>query len=157
MIEKITQSHPAYHRKKNVQEPGPSWAVNVKTYAELYRQALADSDPAFREAYDVFMASIVSGVEQQRLNMPEATFQLFEMTLEHVKDLSPMVVIALSPPYCPPIHNDDFDSLPASVQNLTDHLIRFAADRWQEEYRIGNYIMGLTDLSYAVLQTGICD
>ena len=65
-----------------------------------------------------------------------------------------MVVIALCPPYYPPIHNDDFQSLPASVRNLTAHLIRFAEDRWQEEYKITNYMKGITDLSYAALQNG---
>jgi arginine utilization protein RocB len=154
VIEKIQQSHAAYSRKKNIQEPGPLWNVNVKTFAELYRQALEDSGTAFQEAYDPFMASIAAGIEQQRLNMPEATFQLIEMTLDYVKDLSPMVVMALCPPYYPPIHNDDFQGLPASVQNLTDHLIRFADNRWQETYRRANYIMGLTDLSYAALQNG---
>ena len=154
VIEKIQQSHAAYSRKKNIQEPGPLWTVNVKTFAELYRQALDDSGAAFQEAYDPFMASIAAGIEQQRLNMPEATFQLIEMTLDYVKDLSPMVVMALCPPYYPPIHNDDFQGLPASVQNLTDHLIRFADNRWQETYRRANYIMGLTDLSYAALQNG---
>jgi arginine utilization protein RocB len=154
VIEKIQQSHAAYSRKKNIQEPGPLWMVNVKTFSELYRQALEDSGAAFQEAYDPFMASIAAGIEQQRLNMPEATFQLIEMTLEYVKDLSPMVVMALCPPYYPPIHNDDFQGLPASVQNLTDHLIRFADNRWQETYRRANYIMGLTDLSYAALQNG---
>lgn len=152
VIEKIQQSHATYRRKKNEQEPGPSWAVNVKTFAELYQQALDDSGPAFQEAYDTFLASIVSGIDQQRLNMPEATFQIIEMTLVYVKDLSPMVVIALCPPYYPPIHDDDFQSLPASVQNLTDHLIRFAQSRWQEVYKITNYMMGITDLSYVVLQ-----
>jgi arginine utilization protein RocB len=63
-----------------------------------------------------------------------------------------MVVIALSPPYYPAIHNDDFPMLPESVGNLTDHLVRFAASRWQESYSITNYMMGLTDCSYAALQ-----
>ena len=154
VIEKIQQSHAAYNRKKNISAAAPSWTTNIKTFSELYQQALEDSGPAFREAYDPFLTSIVTGIEQQRLNMPEATFQLIEMTLDHVEDLSPMVVIALCPPYYPPIHNDDFQRLPASVQDLTDHLIRFAADRWQEEYQITNYMKGITDLSYAALQNG---
>jgi arginine utilization protein RocB len=76
------------------------------------------------------------------------------MTLSHVSDLSPAVVIALSPPYYPSIHNDEFQSLPAGVDNLTDHLIGIAEGRWQEAYKKKNYIMGLTDLSYAALQNG---
>jgi arginine utilization protein RocB len=154
VIEKIQQSHAAYSRKKNEQAPAPCWTVNVRTFAELYQQAVNDAGRTFQTAYDTFLASIVSEIEQQRLNMPEATFQIIEMTLEYVKDLAPMVVLALCPPYYPPIHNDDFADLPASVQNLTDHLIRFARSRWQEVYKITNYMMGITDLSYAGLPRG---
>ena len=42
----------------------------------------------------------------------------------------------------------------ASVANLTAHLIRFAAARWQEVYYVTNYMKGITDLSYAALQNG---
>jgi arginine utilization protein RocB len=153
-IERIRQSHAAYSRKKDEYEPAPSYTVNVRTFTELYQQALNDAGRTFQEAYDAFLPSIVSDIGQQRLTMPEATFQIIEMTLGHVRDLSPMVVIALCPPYYPPIHNDDFNGLPASVQGLTEHLIRFAADRWQEVYKITNYMMGITDLSYAALQNG---
>ena len=76
------------------------------------------------------------------------------MTLSHVSDLSPTVVIALSPPYYPSIHNDEFQDLPDRVDSLTDYLIGIAENRWQEAYRKKNYIMGLTDLSYAALQNG---
>jgi arginine utilization protein RocB len=128
--------------------------VNIRTFAELYQQALTDSNRAFQNAYDAFLASIVSAIEQQHLNMPEATFQIIEMTLKHVKDLSPMVVIALCPPYYPPIHNDALTDRFVSIQNLLDRLIRFADSRWQEVYKITNYMMGITDLSYAALQNG---
>jgi arginine utilization protein RocB len=154
VIERIHQSRAAYSRKKNEQAPAGSWGVNVRTFAELHQQALGDSNRAFQTAYDEFLASIVSGIEQQRLTMPEATFQIIEMTLGHIKDLAPMVVIALCPPYYPPIHNDDFADRSALIQSLTDHLIRFAADRWQEAYKITNYMMGITDLSYTALQNG---
>ena len=152
VIEKIRLSHAAYSRKKDDHEPAPAWSVKVRTFAELYQQALDDSGGTFQAAYNTFLASIVSDIEQQRLNMPEATFQIIEKTLEHVRDLSPMVVIALCPPYYPPIHNDDFIGRHASVKKLTDHLIRFADDNWQEVYKITNYMMGITDLSYAALQ-----
>ena len=128
--------------------------LSVRTFAELYQQALNDSGRTFRAAYDGFLASIVSAIEQRHLNMPEATFQIIELTLEHVKDLSPIVVIALCPPYYPPIHNDGFTDRSASIQSLIDHLIRFADSRWQEAYKITNYMMGITDLSYAALQNG---
>ncbi|UCD81304.1 MAG: hypothetical protein JSW26_07730, partial [Desulfobacterales bacterium] len=58
------------------------------------------------------------------------------------------------PPYYPPIHSEDFPGLSPTVRSLTDHLIGFADNRWQEVYKITNYMMGITDLSYAALQNG---
>ena len=154
VIDKIQHSFAAHSRKKNKPEPAPSWTVNVKTFSELYQQALHDSGRVFEQAYAERLQTMVSDINGQRLNMPEATFRIIETTLQYVKDLSPMVVIALCPPYYPAIHNDDFQGLPTSVRNLTSHLIRFAEDRWQEEYKITNYMKGITDLSYAALQNG---
>ena len=152
VIEKIKKSHAAYCRKKGVQEPLYPWKVNVKTFEGLYRQACEDSGERFEKAYSEKLDSIAEEVRGQQLGSPEATFRIIETTLSFVNDLSPVVVIALSPPYYPAIHNDDFPMLPESVANVTDHLIRFAADRWQESYSITNYMMGLTDCSYAALQ-----
>ena len=152
VIDRIKESHAAYCRKKNDREPLFPWKVNVKTFEELYRQALEDSGEDFKKAYSKQLESIAAEISLQRLNSPEATFRIIETTLGYVDDLSPMVVIALSPPYYPAIHNDEFPMLPESVRNLTDHLVRFAANRWQESYSITNYMMGLTDCSYAALQ-----
>ena len=154
VIEKIRLSHTAYNRKLVRQEPDPSWQVHVKTFSELYQQALNDSGQVFTEAYAGGLESIISDIRRQGLNSPEATLKIVEMTLGHVSDLSPTVIIALSPPYYPSIHNDEFESLPDGVDNLTDYLIGIAENRWQEAYQKKNYIMGLTDLSYAALQKG---
>ena len=152
VIDRIEKSHTAYCRKKDVRESFSPWKVNVKTFEELYRQALEDSGEDFTKAYSEQLGSITEDINRQRLNSPDATFRIIETTLSYVNDLAPMVVIALSPPYYPAIHNHDFATLPESIENLTDHLARFAADRWQESYSITNYMMGLTDCSYAALQ-----
>ncbi len=154
VLDKIQQSHAAYSRKMVNQDPHPRWNVPVKTFSELYRQALNDSGPEFESSYTEGLESIIPAIRQQRLNSPEATFKIIEMTLSFVSDLSPMVVIALSPPYYPSIHNDEFQTLPDAVDNLSGFLIGVAETRWQEIYMKKNYIMGITDLSYAALQHG---
>jgi len=152
VIDKIEKSHAAYCRKQGTRESIAPWKVNVKTFDELYRQALNDSGEAFEKSYAQKLASIAGEVMQQKLNSPEATFRIIELTLGYIADPAPVVVIALSPPYYPAIHNDEFPGLPESIRNLTGHLIRFAESRWQESYSITNYMMGLTDCSYAALQ-----
>ncbi|MEX1351913.1 MAG: M20/M25/M40 family metallo-hydrolase [Desulfobacterales bacterium] len=152
VMDKIRQSHTAYNRKLGRQDPDPTWRVQVRTFSELYQQALNDSGRVFKDAYAEGLESISADIRQQRLNSTEATLKIVEMTLNHVSDLSPTVVIALSPPYYPSIHNDEFQGLPERVDNLTDYLIEIAENRWQETYRKKNYMMGITDLSYAALQ-----
>jgi arginine utilization protein RocB len=152
VMDKIRQSHTAYNRKLGRQDPDPTWRVQVRTFSELYQQALNDSGRVFKDAYAEGLESISADIRQQRLNSTEATLKIVEMTLNHVSDLSPTVVIALSPPYYPSIHNDEFQGLPERVDNLTDYLIEIAENRWQETYRKINYMMGITDLSYAALQ-----
>ena len=152
VIDKIHQSHAAYNRKLGRQEPEPAWRVNVSTFSELYRQALNDAGSRFKKDYDNGLEAVISNIRQQRLNSPEATLRIVEMTLSHVADLSPTVVIALSPPYYPPIHNDEFQHLPDGVERLSDYLVGMAKTRWQETYQKKNYMMGITDLSYAALQ-----
>jgi arginine utilization protein RocB len=152
VLDKIRQSHAAYNRKLGRPEPDPAWQVHVKIFSELYRQALNDSGQAFTEAYAGGLESIIADIRRQHLNSPEATLKIVEMTLSHVSDLSPTVVIALSPPYYPSVHNDEFQDLPDRVDSLTDYLIGIAKNRWQEAYHKKNYLMGLTDLSYAALQ-----
>jgi arginine utilization protein RocB len=152
VIDKIRQSHTAYNRKLGQQEPEPTWQVNVKTFSELYQQALNDTGPRFKKDFDDGLKTILADIRQQRLNSPEATLKIVEMTLNHVSDLSPTVIIALSPPFYPSIHNDEFQRLPGGVDRLTDHLIGVAQNRWQEAYQKKNYMMGITDLSYAALQ-----
>jgi arginine utilization protein RocB len=152
VIDKIEASYAAFCRKKDTREPLAAWQVNVKTFDELYRQALNDSGEAFEKSYAAKLDSIADRVMQQKLNSPEATFRIIEMTLGYVADPAPVVVIALSPPYYPAIHNDEFPGLPESIQNLPGHLIRFAESRFQESYSVSNYMMGLTDCSYAALQ-----
>ena len=152
VIDKIRQSHTDYTRKLGRQEPDPAWRINVKTFSELYQQALNDAGTRFKKDYDNGLEAIISNIRQQRLNSPEATLKIVEMTLNHAADLSPTVVIALSPPFYPSIHNDEFQHLPDDVDRLSDHLIEIAENRWQEAYQKKNYMMGITDLSYAALQ-----
>ncbi len=152
VIDKIRQSHTAYSHKLGRQEAEPTWWVNVKTFSEIHHQALNDAGSRFKKDYDDGLETILSDIRKQRLNSPEATLRIVEMTLNHVADLSPTVVIALSPPFYPSIHNDEFQHLPRDVDRLSDRLIEIAENRWQETYEKKNYMMGITDLSYAALQ-----
>ena len=154
VAETIRVRHGEFLRKKTVQQLSPSWEIKVKTFSELYQEALRDSGTGFQQAYARTLDQIVAEIQDDRIRMPEATFRLIDKTMEFVSDLSPAVVIALSPPYYPPLTNADFAGLPEAVRSLSNHLRRLADSAWDETYRKANYMMGITDMSYAALQDG---
>ncbi len=154
VAETIQARHRRFFRKRSGDRPSPSWEIRVKTFAELYQEALQDCGQRFLEAYTRSLDEIVAEIRQDRLGMPEATFRVIDKTIEFVSDLSPAVVIALSPPYYPPVTNADFASLPQAVQSLSNHLRRQADRTWDETYKRARYMMGITDMSYAALQDG---
>jgi arginine utilization protein RocB len=152
VAETIRARHGQFLRKKAGQQSSPGWEIKVKTFSELYEEALRDSGSGFQQAYARKLGQIVAEIREDRIRMPEATFRLIDKTMQFVSDLSPAVVIALSPPYYPPLTNADFEGLPEAVRSLSSHLRALADRTWDETYRTVNYMMGITDMSYAALQ-----
>jgi arginine utilization protein RocB len=152
VIAKIQKSYEVYSQRSNQRDSIQPWKVNVKTFSELYQAALVNSGEMFLDDYIKTIETTKSDIRHQRLDAPEGTFLIIEKTLNYISDLSPMVIIALSPPYYPPVNNANFENLPESVVSLTDHLIQFSEDRWGEVYKKKNFMMGITDMSYTALQ-----
>jgi arginine utilization protein RocB len=80
----------------------------------------------------------------------EAANIIIEKTLEYVKDLSPCVILALTPPYYPSTNNMMLKDKSNKVNELIDVIKKYAKDNFEEEYEVKNYFTGISDLSYAM-------
>jgi arginine utilization protein RocB len=124
------------------------WKVNVKLYAEVYAEALRDGGEAFRSALAEKTAALTAAMASGEINQTEASRSLVELTLEHAADRSPVIVVALAPPYYPVVS----DSMLAN-SSYADEIC--AAVVAESEARFGDKpvrhcLAGMSDFSYSI-------
>lgn len=126
------------------------WNPIVKFYSELYDEAMKDSGADFEKAYDILMLEIRDKFNSNKITTIEAANTIIEKTLEFVKDKSPCVILALTPPYYPSTNNNMLEEKSARIYELIEDLKTYAKDNFDEEYTVQNYFTGICDLSYAM-------
>jgi arginine utilization protein RocB len=128
------------------------WKANVKLYSELSAEAERDSGDEFKRALGEAMPDIKARVASGEINLVEASHAVIELTLRYVRDTSPSVVIALTPPYYPVVGNSMLGAGARGVNEVCDEVIAYAKDKYDEEY-VKSYIVGMSDLSYFTRNT----
>lgn len=127
------------------------WKSNVLYFSDAYNQATIDSGEEFTQAYKDAVENIKKDITEGKTNIPDSTLDLIALTVDFIKDKSPKVVIAFSPPYYPHIANLDFKNLPDGAKHLGLHLGKFAKEELGQCYVKKHYFMGISDLSYFAL------
>lgn len=150
VIERANDSYSQHMDDRAARLP---WQANVKTYAQVYQEALADAGDALTRSLDEYLEEARQGIEAGTLGMAEAAFGLIERTVAHLKDASPLVVLAMSPPYYPPVHNSMLPEKTGAVDALLQHLERFAREELDCAFHVQNYYTGITDLSYGLFES----
>jgi arginine utilization protein RocB len=123
------------------------WKVRVKLYSELRAEAERDSGEKFEHELAETVRDIKAKTASGEISMVDASHAVIELTLLHVKDTSPAVIIALVPPYYPVVGNPMLGSAADRANELCDGVIVLAKDRYGDEY-VKSYIVGMSDLSY---------
>ncbi|MDR1021220.1 MAG: M20/M25/M40 family metallo-hydrolase [Synergistaceae bacterium] len=129
-------------------EPGKlPWKACVKLYSELYAEAVRDSREKFEQALAEAVLDIKARVASGEMDMVSASHAVIELTLRYVRDTSPAVVIALTPPYYPVVGNTMLGAAADKADRVCDEVIARARDKYGVEY-VKSYIVGMSDLSY---------
>lgn len=153
VILEMNNSYKEYLSMTGQQERELPWNINVKTFSQLYKEALQDSGEEFINAYKKETKILKEKIDNNQLNIPESCYILIEKTMEYVDDLSPVVVVALSPPYYPNVCNNMLKELDDKVENIVNHLIDFAEQNFEQTYEVQHYYTGISDLSYALFES----
>lgn len=123
------------------------WKASVKLYSELRAEAERDSGETFDLALAETLRDIRAKVSSGEITLVDASHAVIELTLLHVRDTSPAVIIALTPPYYPVVGNSMLGDEAGWVDGVCDGVIALAKDRYGDEY-VKSYIVGMSDLSY---------
>lgn len=127
------------------------WKSRVKSFKEIYEDAVKRVGDKFINEYNEFIESISDDVNNGIISYAEGSFKLIEKILLYSEDSNPIVVIAFSPPFYPQVTNDDFSNLNNKINILCSEINNFSEKNFNEKYRSLNYFMGISDLSYAAL------
>ncbi len=150
VLERAERSYRAYTGDPKACLP---WKVNVKTYSQVYREALAQSGEALIKSLRAYEDRTLGDIRAGRQRLAEAAFGLIEVTLAHLKDSAPVVVLAMSPPYYPHVNNAMLPEKNARINALLGDLETFARERLGCGFHVENYYTGISDLSYGMFES----
>ena len=151
VICQMNKNYSNFLDKKNEAQHNLPWKTNVKTFSQLYNDAIEQSGEIFLLDYRLTIEKLKGDIKNNIISMPESNLALIGKTLEYITDKTPMVVIAFSPPYYPHISINDFKNLDSKVSDIENVVVRIASEVCNETYSKKNYFMGISDMSYSAL------
>ncbi|MCB2295471.1 M20/M25/M40 family metallo-hydrolase [Clostridium algoriphilum] len=151
VIDQMNSNYSRYLRKINKNQQNLPWKSNVKTFAQIYNDAIEQSGDEFLKDYRLTIGKLRTDIKNNTITIPESSLAIIGKTLEYISDKTPMVVIAFSPPYYPHVSINDLKRLDKSVTEIDKVIIQIASEVCNETYIKKNYFMGISDMSYSAL------
>lgn len=149
VIDDMEVSYNKYKSLSNMDYGVFDWKVNVKYYGEIYSEILEEKGEKFRIEISEYQRDIEEKIRKNEISRVEGAYDLIEKTLEYYSDLSPLVVIALAPPYYPSTNNSMLNNA-EEINELIANIDKFANDEFDLRVYTQNYYTGISDLSYGL-------
>lgn len=134
-----------YHKINGSSSDAPYYNARVILYEELLRDAMEADRKSTESVLETSYKTIVQKLKTGEANVPESNFRIIIELMKIARYNSPVVIIALSPPYYPHV-----SSLKASNWKLIEEKLQGILDG--ADVRLKHYFMGISDNSYAGLQ-----
>jgi arginine utilization protein RocB len=153
VIDDMNKSYKVYMEAMKEEYTDLGWKPNVKKYGDLYKEAIAHSGAEFTAAIIELLKDIRAKLLENKISTAEGAFRIIEKTLEFTADNSPVVIIALAPPYYPNVHNSMIPEKYEEVKAVTQMVIDYAKKQWNQDYIVQSYYTGICDLSYGMFES----
>lgn len=125
------------------------WKANVKFYGEIYSENVKEKGETFINEITEYRKKLEEKINNNEISRIDGAYKLMERTLEYSSDLSPVVVIALAPPYYPSTNNSMLQNA-KEINELIVKMDEFAREEIGNGLHTQNYYTGISDLSYAL-------
>lgn len=149
VITDMEVSYEKYKSLSNMDYGIFDWKVNVKYYGDIYNEILEEKGESFKTEITEYQKNIEEQIKNNEITKVEGAYELIEKTLEYYNDLSPLVVIALAPPYYPSTNNSMLNNA-EEINKLIDNIDKYANDELYLRIYTQNYYTGISDLSYGM-------
>jgi len=127
------------------------WESKVVNFQELYKEAEAAHGQEFVIEYNKKLDELLNKY-RNGASIIDCNFELIEFVYGYIDDIMPRIVYGLIPPYYPNVSNlfmDDFDE---DVSSLSDKLIKFVREEFNQDYKTEYFYTGISDLSYSSIK-----
>lgn len=145
----IESSYEIYRNMTDMNQVNIDWKPNVKYYGEIFNEIVAEKGEAFKLEIAEFQRQLEEKINNNEISRVDGSYQLMEKTLEYHSDLSPIVVIALAPPYYPSTNNSMLDAA-TEINELILKLDEYTKNEIGKGIYTQNYFTGISDLSYGM-------
>lgn len=152
LIENMNKKYKIFREKTNKPFAPLPWKAKVVTFKELYDEAYADYGEAFKSKYDAALNDIKEKIQAGEVSMIEGNFHLVEAVYDYINDLSPRVVIGLTPPYYPNVANMYLSDLSDKAGSLSKNIMDYTAKHFNQQYSREYFFTGISDLSYTSIK-----
>lgn len=149
VIDDMKASYDKYKELSNMSYGGFDWKVNVKYYGEIYNEILKEKGESFQNEISNYQRNIEDKIRNNEMTRIDGAYDLIEKTLEYYSDLSPLVVIALAPPYYPSTNNSMLENA-EYINKIIEEMGNYAKDEIGLSIYTQNYFTGISDLSYGL-------
>lgn len=149
VIADMKASYEKYKDLSNMSYGGCDWKVNVKYYGEIYNEILEEKGESFKNKISNFQRNIEEKIRKNEITRIDGAYELIEKTLEYYNDLSPIVVIALAPPYYPSTNNSMLENV-EDINKLIAEMDNYSRNETGLGIYTQNYFTGISDLSYGL-------
>ena len=152
LISSMNERYKTFRARTNKPfEPLP-WKAKVVTFKELYDEAYSEYGETFKVEYDKALENIKNQVQTGNISMIESNFFLVEAIYNFINDISPRVVIGLAPPYYPNVSNLYIENISDKTRNLSDCVMTYSLERFNQAYSKEYFFTGISDLSYTSIK-----
>lgn len=152
LINDMNDRYRVFREKTNKHFETLPWQAKVVTFKELYDEAYYKYGEDFKIQYDKALEDIKEKVENGDVSMIESNFSLVEAVYDFIDDISPRVIIGLAPPYYPNVTNMYIENLSDKVRNITENLINYSKNNFNQIYSKEYFFTGISDLSYTSIK-----
>lgn len=152
LIININKKYKVFRTKINKPFKPLPWKAKVVTYKELYDEAYSEYGEVFKGHYEKALEEIKEKIQMGKITMLESSFYLIDAIFDYINDLSPRVVIGLAPPYYPNVSNIYFENLSDKAKNLSERLIEYSNNNFNQMYTREYFFTGISDLSYTSIE-----
>ena len=129
-----------------------NWKPRVLYYNELVQEAIDFNKIGCKKLIKKELEEINKLVKENNINLAGGTFKIIKALLSFIPDMSPTVVIALTPPYYPHVSINNAKSLNSRLLEIDDVLMKCGKEKLGIQVK-NNSFMVLCDMSYLDFQT----